>query len=183
MAMDKPRSGESHSIIRFRGLNESTSVLNNCIGSMTMALAMALHCSLTAPLYLSKSLIVLSFGVYLSLTITSDPIFVPGCVLADTSSHAHTSNLVSSVPVAEAAASNVYSNQAQVDNSLYYNNYQQQDPYNQGYYDYAADDQSLFPSQEADRYKQTRNHKIQKKSIFSFLSDKTFSARGCPSPP
>ncbi len=68
MAMDKPRSGESHSIIRFRGLNESTSVLNNCIGSMTMALAMALHCSLTAPLYLSKSLIVLSFGVHLSLT-------------------------------------------------------------------------------------------------------------------
>ena len=31
MAMDKPRSGESHSIIRLRGLNESTSVLNNCI--------------------------------------------------------------------------------------------------------------------------------------------------------
>ena len=36
------------------------------------------------------------------------------------------------------------------DNSLYYNNYQ--DPYNQGYYDYTAEDQSLFPSQEADRY-------------------------------
>ena len=82
---------------------------------------------------------------------SSDPIFVPGCVLADTSSHAHTSNLVSSVPVAEAAASNVYSNQARVDNSLYYNNYQQQDPYNQGYYDYAAEDQSLFPSQEDHR--------------------------------
>ena len=84
-----------------------------------------------------------------SLTV-SDLIFVLGCVLADTSSHSHTSNLVSSAPVAE--ASNVYTNQAQADNSLYYNNYQQQDPYNQGYYDYAAEDQSLFPSQEADRY-------------------------------
>ena len=79
-----------------------------------------------------------------------DLIFVPGCVFADTSSHSHTANLVSSAPVVDAAASNVYSNQA--DNSLYYNNYQQQDPYNQGYYDYTAEDQSLFPSQEADRY-------------------------------
>ena len=108
----------------------------------------------------------------LSLTL-----FVPGCVLGDTSSHAHSSNLVSSVPVAEAAASNVYSNQAQVDNSLYYNNYQQQDPYNQGYYDYTAEDQSLFPSQEADRY-ETNNHKIQNITFVPILSDKTFSARG-----
>ena len=43
----------------------------------------------------------------------------------------------------------MYANQV-ADNSLYYNNYQ--DPYNQGYYDYTAEDQSLFPSQEADRY-------------------------------
>lgn len=102
---------------------------------------------------------------------------LPGCVLGDTSSHAHTSNLVSSVPVAEAAASNVYSNQAQVDNSLYYNNYQQQDPYNQGYYDYNTEDQSLFPSQEADRY-ETNNHTIQKIKFVPILPDKTFSARG-----
>ena len=102
--------------------------------------------------------------------------FVPGCVLGDTSSHAHTSNLVSSVPVADAAASNVYSNQAQVDNSLYYNNYQQ-DPYNQGYYDYNTEDQSLFPSQEADRY-EMNNHKIQKITLVPNLADKTFSARG-----
>ena len=99
---------------------------------------------------------------------------VPGCVLGDTSSHVHTSNLVSSVPVAEAAASNVYSNQAQVDNSLYYNNYQQ-DPYNQGYYDYNTEDQSLFPEQ-ADRY-ETNSHKIQKITLVPILPDKTFSAR------
>ena len=54
------------------------------------------------------------------------------------------------------------------DNSLYYNNYQ--DPYNQGYYDYTAEDQSLFPSQEADRYLHVRMEILHsKKSIEIYI--------------
>jgi len=67
---------------------------------------------------------------------------IAGCVLADDHSHHdHTANLVASPSVAsEAVYPSSQGQAAAVDPNLYYNNYQQVDPYNGGYYDYDTAD-------------------------------------------